>query len=89
MDNWSVYIILCSDNSLYTGITNNVMRRFEQHKTHKGAKFFYSRKPLKIVFCEYGHTRSSAAKREVAIKQLKRSEKLALIAASAFMEINA
>lgn len=89
MDNWSVYIILCSDKSLYTGITNNVMRRFEQHKTHKGAKFFYGRKPLEIVFCESGHTRSSAAKREVAIKQLKRSEKLTLIASSTVIGINA
>lgn len=87
MDNWSVYIILCSDKSLYTGITTNVTHRFDQHKTHKGAKFFYSRKPLEIVFCESGHTRSSAAKREVAIKQLKRSEKLALIAGSTLANI--
>ncbi len=82
MDNWLVYIILCSDNSLYTGITNDLLRRFQEHKTLRGAKFFYGRQPLKIVFVESGHNRSSAARREVAIKQLSRNEKLDLIAAS-------
>lgn len=77
--NWLVYIILCSDNSLYTGITTDLQRRFRQHETNKGARYFYGRKPLKIVFTEQGHDRSSAGKREYEIKSYNRLKKLALI----------
>jgi len=65
--NWQVYIILCSDNSLYTGIT-------------LGARYFRGRKPREVVYLEGGHTRSSASRREAAIKKLSRAGKLALIA---------
>jgi putative endonuclease len=77
--NWIVYIILCSDNALYTGITNNLPRRFSQHCNLKGAKYFRGRQPVKVVYAEDGHSRSSASKREFAIKQLNRAEKLILI----------
>ncbi|MEQ1740179.1 MAG: GIY-YIG nuclease family protein [Methyloglobulus sp.] len=77
--NWSVYIILCSDNSLYTGITNNLPRRFNQHCSARGAKYFRGRQPVKVVYAEDGHDRSSASKREFAIKRLKHTEKLLLI----------
>lgn len=78
--NWQVYIILCSDDTLYTGITTDVPRRFIQHASGVGAKYFRGRRPLRVVYQEDGHTRSSASRREVAIKALARSDKLALVA---------
>jgi len=76
---WSVYIILCSDNSLYTGITNDLERRFQQHASKKGAKYFRGRKPVSIVYVEEGHDKSSASKREYKIKQLSKVEKEKLL----------
>jgi len=76
---WNVYIILCTDQSLYTGITNDVERRFNQHKDQQGAKYFRGRQPKSLVYLETGHDRSSASKREIAIKKLPRSEKLQLL----------
>ena len=72
-------MILCSDNSLYTGISTDVARRFRQHATQKGAKYFRSRQPLELVFVEDGHNRSSASQREAKIKTMKRDEKLQMI----------
>ena len=78
---WSVYIIESSDASLYTGITTDVDRRFEEHANgNKGAKFFNGRKPVKVVYMENGHDRRSASKREAEIKKMSRLEKKALIA---------
>jgi putative endonuclease len=76
---WYVYIICCSDTSLYTGITTDVARRFAEHASHKGAKYFRARSPLEVVFVEGGHTRSSASQREAFVKKLSRSEKMVLI----------
>jgi len=76
--NWQVYIILCSDNSLYTGITTDIERRFRQHTKGDGAKYFRGRQPLEVVFLETGHNRSSAAKREYQIKSMSRTEKALL-----------
>ena len=79
-EKWSVYIIQSDDNSLYTGISKDPSRRFEEHKNkNKGAKFFRARVPIKIVYTESGHTRSSALIREAAIKKLSIVEKLNLI----------
>ncbi|WP_394753695.1 GIY-YIG nuclease family protein [Crenothrix sp.] len=80
--NWSVYIILCHDDSLYTGITTDVTRRYEQHATQQGAKYFRGRLPRQLVYTESDHTRSSASQREYAIKKLSRVQKLQLIASS-------
>lgn len=77
--NWQVYIILCSDNTLYTGITTDLQRRFDQHSAGRGAKYFRGRQPIEVVFQENGHTRSTAGRRELEIKSLERTEKLALI----------
>ncbi|MDD2462756.1 MAG: GIY-YIG nuclease family protein [Desulfobulbus sp.] len=77
--NWKVYMILCSDNSLYTGITTNIERRFRQHNERRGAKYFRGRKPLALVYLESGHNRSTAAKREAAIKALLRVDKSQLL----------
>lgn len=79
VNDWLVYIILCSDNTLYTGITNNIERRMQQHASQQGAKYFRGRRPQKLVHLEDGHDRSSASQREAAIKKLKRVDKDALI----------
>jgi len=76
---WFLYIILTEKNKLYTGITTDLERRFLEHKNLSGAKFFYSDKPLKIVYQESFSNRSLASKRECEIKKLKRAQKLKLI----------
>ncbi len=76
---WQVYMILCSDNSLYTGITTDIARRLEQHGNGRGAKYFRGRQPRQLVYLESGHTRSTAAQREAAIKRLSRPDKCCLI----------
>ena len=77
--NWSVYIILCSDNSLYTGITVDISKRYQQHASGQGAKYFRGRQPQKLVYLEAGHNRSSATKREMSLKKLSRKDKSTLI----------
>ena len=79
MRNWCVYIILCSDDTLYTGITIDIQRRIKQHARGLGAKYFRTRTPKEIVFLETEHDRSSATKREMAIKKLNKIEKTTLI----------
>jgi putative endonuclease len=79
LDNWFVYIIETENDRLYTGITNNLEQRFEKHLSGKGAKFFRSDKPKKIVYSEAVKDRSDALKREHAIKKLTRTKKLELI----------
>jgi putative endonuclease len=76
---WYVYMIRCSDNSLYTGISTDPYRRFEEHKNHKGAKYFYARSPVKLVYLETSPDRSSASKRECFIKKLQVNKKHILI----------
>lgn len=76
---WAVYIIECDDGTLYTGISTDVERRFAEHRDHpRGAKYFNGRRPLKVVYTEHGHSRSTAGKREAAIKKLSRAQKLML-----------
>ncbi len=75
---WQIYIILCSDDSLYTGITTDVERRFRQHADGRGAKYFRGRQPMRLLYLESGHTRSTASKREAEIKSMKRADKLKL-----------
>lgn len=80
IDEWKVYIIQAKSGKLYTGITNNLEKRFAAHqKKGKGARFFHFSGPEEIVFHESYPNRSQAAKREIAIKKLSRKEKLALI----------
>lgn len=78
---WFVYMIEASDGSLYTGITTDVARRFAEHRDGKqGARYFKGRQPRQVVYVEPAEDRSSASKREAAIKQLRRNQKLELIA---------
>lgn len=79
---WQVYIILCSDDSLYTGITIDAERRFAQHIAGAGAKYFRGRQPRCLVYLENNHDRSSASRREAQIKKLRREDKQCLIASS-------
>jgi len=75
-----IYIVECSDNTLYTGITTDVHRRIREHNgSNKGAKYTKLRRPVKLVYQEESTDRSSASKREYAIKKLTREEKLELI----------
>jgi len=76
---WCVYMLLCDDNTIYTGITNDLKKRFENHILGKGAKYLRGRKPLEIVYTENFQNRSMATKREMEIKKLNRKEKEALI----------
>jgi len=77
---WFVYILECSDKTLYTGITNNLEKRLEQHNHgQEAAKYTRARRPVKCVYKEKQPNRSEATKRELAIKQLNRTEKLKLI----------
>lgn len=81
--NWSVYIIRCDDGSLYTGISTDPERRFEEHRTGKrGARYFAGRQPEAIVWQETGHDQGGALRREAAIKKLDRRAKLRLIQGS-------
>ncbi|MBV1775475.1 GIY-YIG nuclease family protein [Burkholderiaceae bacterium DAT-1] len=77
---WAVYILECRDGSLYTGISNDVMRRLDQHNAGIGAKYTKSRLPVHIVWVEASENRREASIREANIKQLSRAEKLRLIA---------
>jgi putative endonuclease len=72
-------MIICSDATLYTGITTDLQRRFGQHASGRGAKYFRGRQPDKVVYLEGGHTRSSATIREAEIKTLARAAKHILI----------
>lgn len=75
-----VYIVQCSDNSLYTGITVDLERRiFEHNSSDKGAKYTKIRRPVLLVYNEKCDNRSNALKREYAIKKLTRIEKLRII----------
>ena len=74
-----VYILRCSDGSLYTGSTNQVERRLAAHQSGRGAKYTRSRLPVELVYLEKAEGRSAALKREAAIKNLTRQQKLQLI----------
>lgn len=76
-----VYILLCSDNTLYTGWTNDLKKRVQAHQNKKGAKYTASRTPVCLVYFEEYEDKTSALKREYAIKQLTRKEKLQMLAA--------
>lgn len=78
---WFVYILLCRGETLYCGITDDVQRRLEAHRSGKGAKYTRGRGPLELVYTEECESYSVALKREYAIKQLPCSEKQKLIEA--------
>lgn len=82
---WQVYIVRCTDGTLYTGVATDVLRRVAEHNGagKAGARYTRTRRPVKLVYRERAANRSAACQREYRIKQLDRREKLKLIAAGA------
>lgn len=72
------YILKCSDNTLYTGYTNDLEKRLETHNKGKGAKYTKARLPVELYYAEEYETKSEAMRREAAIKKMSRAEKLKL-----------
>ena len=79
MKKWSVYMLRCSDGSLYTGITTDVDRRVKEHNSGKGSKYVRSRRPAELVWREDAKSRSEALRREAAIKALSKADKERLV----------
>jgi putative endonuclease len=81
MTDWTVYILRCSDNSLYTGITRDINRRLNEHNNDDRLASAYTRarRPVKLVYQETRENRSSASKREAIIKNMTRKAKEKLI----------
>ncbi|MCL5408851.1 MAG: GIY-YIG nuclease family protein [Candidatus Omnitrophica bacterium] len=79
MSHYYVYIVKCSDKTLYTGWTNNIEKRIPEHNNGKcGAKYTWTRRPVKLVYAETYSTLSDALKRELQIKKLSHEQKLQL-----------
>jgi putative endonuclease len=80
-DRWYVYILQCSDNTLYTGITVDLDRRVQEHNQDNrlGARYTRARRPVSLVYRESCSSRSAAAQREAAIRKMPRDKKQALI----------
>ncbi len=74
-----IYILECSDNTLYTGYTTDLDTRVKKHNEGKAAKYTRFRAPVKLVYYEEHHSKSDAMKRENTIKKMSRQEKLKLI----------
>lgn len=73
------YILRCSDQTLYTGWTNNIEKRLKAHNNGKGGKYTRTRTPVELVYVEIHETKQEAMRREAQIKRLTRKEKQALI----------
>jgi putative endonuclease len=86
---WSVYIIRCGDNSLYTGISNNVHKRFEVHRSGsaKAAKYTRNKHPLQLVFSAEIGDKSAASRVEYRLKKLSKRSKELLIAGKSSLSI--
>ena len=76
---WYVYMLRCGDDTLYTGVTDDVEKRIAAHRAGKGAKYTRGRGPLEPVFVEEQPDKSAALRREYEIKQMPRQKKLELM----------
>lgn len=76
---WRVYVLLCGDGSLYTGVTNDLARRLSAHSRGQGGRYTRSRLPVALLHEERARDRSAALRREAQVKRLTRAEKLALV----------
>lgn len=74
-----LYIIECNDKTLYTGITTDIQRRFQEHQSRIGSRYTRARGARKVVYVEELGGKGQALKREAAVKKLSRLEKLQLI----------
>ena len=81
MDSWYVYMVRCADNTFYTGITRDPVRRIHEHNTSDlaGAAYTRSRRPVHLVYEEVCMTRAEALRREYAIKRMNRKNKESLL----------
>ncbi len=79
MEDWLVYLLKCTDGSLYCGITNNVVARIEAHNAGKGAKYTMGRRPVKLIAKSLKMTRSHAHKFEILIKKLPAEQKISVL----------
>ncbi|MCB1563766.1 MAG: GIY-YIG nuclease family protein [Alphaproteobacteria bacterium] len=77
---WVVYILECTDGTLYTGITNDLENRIKAHETGRGAKYTKGRGPFRLAYTEECASRSEASRREIQIKKLDRRAKLQITA---------
>jgi len=75
-DSWYVYILKMADNSLYTGVTNNLKQRLKKHGSGKGSKYVRSKLPIKEVYLGEVMTKTEAMKKEYFIKRLKKEDKI-------------
>lgn len=73
------YVLRCADDTLYTGVSTDLSRRLEEHNAGRGSRYTASRKPVRLVWREEHHNRSSAQRREAEIKRWSRRQKEALI----------
>jgi len=78
---WTIYVLRCCDNTLYTGITKNIAKRVEEHNAggRLAAKYTRARRPVTLVYVEHAATRSDAARREYEIKQMDKRAKELLV----------
>ncbi len=79
---WTVYLLRCADNTLYTGIARDLARRVAQHDAGKGAKYTRGRGPVRVLWSESKRTQGAALRREAEIKGWRRAEKLRLAKAA-------
>jgi len=82
MSTWFVYMLRCSDNSLYTGVTTDLNKRLLKHNSGQGAKYTRARLPVSLAWSETAKNESFAKKREAALKKLSKSEKENLVGSS-------
>jgi putative endonuclease len=75
---WFVYILRCSNNCLYTGITTNVQKRIDVHNAGKGSAYVRAHRPAKLIALSETDSRSSASKLECSVKALSQAKKIAL-----------
>ncbi len=73
-----VYLLRCSDGTIYTGWTLDVARRVKTHQQGRGARYTRTRRPVTLIYQERLPSRRAAMRREIAIKKMPRARKLAL-----------
>ncbi len=79
MKHWTVYILKCSNDSLYTGVTTNIDRRIEEHNSGKGAKYMRAHGPGTLIWSKGEYSESEAKVEEARIKKLSRVQKINFI----------
>ncbi len=85
---WFLYVVKCSDETLYTGITTDITRRLKEHNAKKGAFYTKNKTPVELVYQESMIDQSQARKREAAIKRLTRKEKLELVGVDKHLDLS-